>query len=348
MFKDHEQIRNYNEQSLSVRATKALLFSACRAVSAPAQRLTILGSMVCLALFCLLFRDSLWHFYYTWTTDDNYSHGFLVPILSIYFAYGITHRKQAKLHTGIILGALLLGFAVGLRLLIIALPIPFLEDLAFIIGLTGVFSLLYGSDVLSRYWFVFFFLVFMVPLPIALYSRIASPLQLLASRLASLIMNVTGIPVLCEGNRLTLPGGIQMFVAEACSGMRQLTGFLALTTAVAYLTKQPAWYRISIVVAALPIALIANIARIVLTGYIMHYMNPEYASGTYHTFEGILMMGLGLIILNLLCWVLKQIAPHSPSRSPSRFPIHAVLPAHEPVGSASCLLHREATSPILR
>ena len=164
-----------------------------------------------------------------------------------------------------------------------------------------------GATALKRYWFAFFFLVFMVPLPIALYSKIASPLQLFASRVASTLMNATGVPVLCEGNKMTLPGGLQMFVAEACSGMRQLTGFLALTTAVAYWTTRPAWYRVVIVISALPIALSANIARVMLTGYIMHFVNPQFALGTYHTLEGLLMMGFGLLLLQAECWVLDQI-----------------------------------------
>ena len=100
-----------------------------------------------------------------------------------------------------------------------------------------------GTDVLRRYWFAFFFLIFMVPLPVALYARIASPLQLMVSQVATEVLNATGVPVLREGNMMTLPGGVQMFVAEACSGMRQLTGFLALTAAVAYLSMRPAWYR---------------------------------------------------------------------------------------------------------
>ena len=154
---------------------------------------------------------------------------------------------------------------------------------------------------MRRYWFGFFFLIFMVPLPVALYSKIASPLQLLASRVASTVMNATGVPVLCEGNRMTLPGGLQLFVAEACSGMRQLTGFLALTTAVAYLTTRPVWYRVVIIISALPIALSANIARVMLTGYIMHFVNPQFALGTYHTLEGLLMMGFGLLLLHCEC-----------------------------------------------
>jgi exosortase len=169
---------------------------------------------------------------------------------------------------------------------------------------------LLGTVVVLRLWFAFFFTVFMVPLPIALYSKIASPLQLFASRVASALMNSTGLPVLCEGNKLTLPGGLQMFVAEACSGMRQLTGFLALTTAVAYLTTRPAWYRILIVISALPIALSANIARVMLTGYIMHYVNPQFALGTYHTLEGLLMMGFGLLLLQCECWALDHLCQY--------------------------------------
>jgi exosortase/archaeosortase family protein len=91
--------------------------------------------------------------------------------------------------------------------------------------------------------------------------------------------------------------------------MRQLTGFLALTAAVAYLTSRPGWYKALVVLSALPIAMTANVARVVLTGYIMHFINPQYASGAYHTLEGILMMGLGLLLLNFLCSLLNQCFP---------------------------------------
>jgi exosortase len=286
------------------------------ALNDPSRRVTVLGGLACLALFAMLFRDSLWHFYYSWTTDDNYSHGFLVPLLSLYFAHQVAQRGPVPVRAGGLLGGSLLGTAVLVRLLTIPLPIPFLGDLALLAGLAGVFALLLGTDALKRYWFVFFFLVFMVPLPIALYSRIASPLQLLASQAASMVMNVTGLPVLCEGNRMTLPGGVQMFVAEACSGMRQMTGFLALTAAVAYLTTRPGWYKAIVVLSALPIALTANVARVVLTGYVMHYVNPEYASGAYHTLEGILLMGFGLLLLNSLCTLLNQVFPDPPNNEP--------------------------------
>jgi exosortase len=266
-----------------------------------------IGAVVCLGLLIRLFWDSLGNFYHHWTIDENYSHGFLVPLISLYFANQAARRGPVPIRGGTRLGSLMLLSAILVRMLTVPLPIWFLADLAFLLGLAGGFTILFGSAALRRYWFVFFFLLFMVPLPVALYSMIASPLQLLASQAASAVMNLTGVPVLREGNRMTLPGGVQMFVAEACSGMRQLTGFLALTAAVAYLSARPIWYRTVIVVSALPVALTANIARVVLTGYIMHFVNPQYASGTFHTLEGLLMMGFGLLVLQVECWVMDRL-----------------------------------------
>jgi exosortase len=305
-----------------------------RSATNPEHRACWASAVISLAFFIRLFWESLGHFYYVWTTDENYSHGFLVPLISLYFASQVAGRGPLVFRGGQWLGGLLLALAVAGRLITIPLPIPFLGDLAFLVGFAGWLTLLLGIEVLKRFWFALFFTIFMVPLPIALYSRIASPLQLFASRLASTMMNATGVPVLCEGNKMTLPGGVQMFVAEACSGMRQLTGFLALTTAVAYLTTRPIWYRVVIIASALPIALSANIARVMLTGYIMHYVNPQFALGTYHTLEGLLMMGFGLLLLQTECWVLDQICERGSRRRQSSGGADVSAPHPYAVGSS--------------
>ena len=134
---------------------------------------------------------------------------------------------------------------------------------------------------------------------------------------------------------MTLPGGLQMFVAEACSGMRQLTGFLALTTAVAYLTTRPVWYRVDHRLSALPIALSANIARVMLTGYIMHFVNPQFALGTYHTLEGLLMMGFGLLLLHCECWDPRSDLSDSSARESEEAPKPTRLPARPLRGRVS-------------
>ena len=131
------------------------------------------------------------------------------------------------------------------------------------------------------------------------------------------MLNTLTIPALCEGNLITLPGGNQLFVAEACSGMRQLTGFLALTTAWAYLSARPAWHRTLLVASSIPIAMTANIVRVTLTGVVSHGLDPKYASGTFHTVEGLAMMGLGLLMLSTFSWALDQVMTLIPSAEPT-------------------------------
>jgi exosortase len=182
-----------------------------------------------------------------------------------------------------------------------------LADISFILGIAGIVGLGGGSGNLRRYRFAIGFLIFMVPLPVALYAMIASPLQRLVSVAASALLTLIGIPVLCQGNMLTLPGDVQLFVAEACSGMRQLTGFIALATAVAWLYPRPTWYRLILVFSSLPIAIGANIMRVSLTAWFAYAINPKLAGGWFHTVEGLLMLGIGMAMLALECMLLNRI-----------------------------------------
>jgi len=297
----------HSPESLPSSSPADLRAFALQALADPKQRGWFFGVIACLLLLCKIFEVNIRNFVYHWSTDENYSHGFLVPLISLYFANLAFKRGSITTKGGLGLGLSLLVASILGRLVMILLPIPFMGDLSFLLGIAGICSLIGGSQALRRYGFAIFFLIFMIPLPIALYTMLASPLQLLASQIATVVLNATGVPVLCEGNMMSLPGGIQMFVAEACSGMRQLTGFLALSAAVAYLSDRPGWYRAAVVVSAIPIAITANVTRVTLTGYIMYFVDRHYASGTYHTLEGLLMMGFGLGLLSLGRTALDQV-----------------------------------------
>ena len=274
----------------------------------PDSRRLVVGAAASSVLLALIFWRNLCHFGLSWATDENYSHGFLVPLISLYFANQAAARPgPMRSKGGVGLGVALLVGALLVKLGTVVVSVGTLGDLALIVAIAGVCALLGGAEALRRYGFAIGFLCFMIPMPVALYALIASPLQLAVSRLASVFLNATNVPVLTEGNMMTLPGGVQMFVAEACSGMRQLTGFLALTAAVAHLSGRPLWYKGGVVLSAVPVAMTANVARVVLTGYIMYYVSPAYASGTFHTLEGLLMLGFGLALLRGLCWVLDQV-----------------------------------------
>ncbi len=281
--------------------------NASRPPGATPRAPTVFGAGAASVLLGLIYWRNLLHFVLSWATDENYSHGFLVPLISLYFANQAATRGPVRPGGGAGLGITLLVLATLVKLATVVITVGTFGDLAFIASIAGVCALLAGNDGLRRYGFAIGFLVFMVPMPVALYALIASPLQLMVSRVASVFLNATWVPVLTEGNMMTLPGGVQMFVAEACSGMRQLTGFLALTAAVAYLIPRPTWYRTAVVVASIPVALTANIARVMLTGYIMYFVNPRFASGAFHTVEGLLMLGFGLALLRAWCWVLDLI-----------------------------------------
>ncbi len=271
------------------------------------RRSQIAGAAVLSVLLGVLYAANLRHFVYTWSSDDNYTHGFLVPLLSLYFAREAARRGPIARGGGALLGVVLLMASILARLATIVVPVGLVGDVGFVIGVAGLCALIGGRDALRRYGFAIGFLLFMLPLPVALYSTLASPLQLNVSRMGSVVLNAIGIPVLCEGNMMTLPGGTKMFVAEACSGMRMLTGFLALTTAVAYLSARPAWYRAVLVASSVPIAMTANVLRVTLTGVIMHRLDPRYASGNFHTVEGLLMMAFGLGLLVLECYALNSL-----------------------------------------
>lgn len=274
----------------------------------PEARSFWVGLAALFGILAAMYASNIRHFVYMWSSDDNYTHGFLVPLLSLYFAREASRKGPIAHRGGEALGMALLSLSVLIRLATTVVPVGMAGDLGFVLGLAGAVAMMAGRAALRRYGFALAFLVFMIPLPVALYTTLASPLQLIVSRLGSSLLNALGIPVLCEGNLMELPGGTRMFVAEACSGMRQLTGFLALTTAVAYLSNRPAWYRGAVVASSIPIAMSANILRVTMTGLIMFYADPKYASGSFHTLEGLLMMAVGLGLLGLFCSLLNVVA----------------------------------------
>ena len=125
----------------------------------------------------------------------------------------------------------------------------------------------------------------MVPLPTILFNAVAFPLQGLAAQNATWMLDLLGVPVLRDGNVIHL-SHISLGVAEACSGIRSLISLLALAVAWAYLTLPGLWSMLVLVASAVPITIVANAGRVVLTGLIGQWFGVEYAQGFFHTFSG--------------------------------------------------------------
>ncbi|MGD2064737.1 MAG: exosortase/archaeosortase family protein [Nitrospirota bacterium] len=231
-----------------------------------------------------------------WAQDDNYSHGFLVPLVSAY-ALWIHRRRLGELvwrPTWFGLGVVLLG------VIILVLgevgAEQFTKRVSFLIVVGGGILFLLGMPALRRLSFPYAYLFFMVPLPYIVYDSVAFPLKLMAARVATGVVLAMGIPIYAEGNVIYLES-TTLQVADACSGIRSLVSLLALAAAFAYLTQRGTARRWILTLAAIPIAIFTNMMRIVGTAFLTHYYGVEMAMGFFHEFAGLAVFGTALVML---------------------------------------------------
>ena len=223
-----------------------------------------------------------------WTSDDNYSHGFLVVPLATYFVW----ERRGALTTAVARpsGLGLVAFALSLLMFMIGTlgAELFLTRVSLIGVLAGTVLLLYGPTHLRIAAFPLAFLLLMVPLPAIVFNQIAFPLQLLASNAGEWVIATAGVPVLRDGNILQLPSRT-LEVAEACSGIRSLISLLMLSILLGYFTERRIWRRLMLAVATIPLAIVANAIRVAGTRLASEWISPAAADGFFHTFSGWLM-----------------------------------------------------------
>jgi exosortase len=233
------------------------------------------------AVYWGILRDLAWQ----WWDDANYSHGFLVPIFSAWLVWRRREQLAALTLAGSWAGLPVLIVGIGELLLGDIGADNFLTRSSLIVILAGLVLFHLGPAFFRLLAFPLAFLFFMVPLPATLFYAVAFPLQNLAAQNAAWALDLLGVPVLLDGNVIQL-SQISLGVTEACSGIRSLISLLALAVAWAYLTLPGGWSMLILAVAAVPITIAANAARVVTTGLIGQWIGIEYAQGFFHTFSG--------------------------------------------------------------
>ena len=229
-----------------------------------------------------------------WSHDGDYSHGFLVLPLAAFFAWERRHALRTAPVRPNLLGLVLLA---GSLLCFVAGMFGaelFLTRISMIGVLAGLIWFVLGTAHAKILAFPLAFLVLMVPLPEIIFNHITFPLQMLASRLGETIIAASGIPVLREGNILSLPGR-DLEVAEACSGIRSLMTLIMLAVVLGYFAERRISNRVAIVVAAVPIAVFANALRVAGTGLMSYWIGPAAADGFFHSFSGWIVFVVALI-----------------------------------------------------
>jgi exosortase len=177
-----------------------------------------------------------------------------------------------------------------------------------IVIVVGLVLLHFGSGMLRALAFPLLFFLFMVPMPAIFFYAITARLQNLAAESGASVLDLLGVPILLDGNVLHL-SRITLGVTEACSGIRSLMTLVALGVAWAYLMLPKFWMRVVLVVSVLPITILANAGRIVMTALVGRWLGVEYAEGFFHFFSGWLIFVLALLGLLAVHGLLRAVSP---------------------------------------
>jgi exosortase len=253
-----------------------------------------------------------------WWHDPQYNHGFLVPLFAGMLLWLRRQRMPAAPWQPSWWGLLPLAGGVALRLTGAWFYLPWFDAVSLLPVTAGLFVLLGGWAALGWAWPAVAFLGFMIPLPYGLHVALAPPLQKMAAEASAYVLQTVGYCVVVDGTTLRM-NETTISVVSACSGLSMLMTFFALATALVLVLRRPLRDKVAILVSAVPVALVANVARIVLTGVLYKTASGEAARAVFHDLAGWLMMPLALLLLGLelklLSWLVVEEAPAAPLRA---------------------------------
>ena len=226
-----------------------------------------------------------------WWTNPEAGHGLLLAPVSIWLAWRIGVGPRARSQLG--LGTGILALAVVLRAVSELAAELFAMRLSMLMALAGLVVFYWGWRQVLAWWLPFLLLVLAVPLPEMVTSALALPLQFRASRLGAALLEWRHVPVRLSGNVLDIPG-YQLFVTEACSGLRSLSALLSLAVLTAGLWLRYPIMRCLLLLVAVPVAVLINGVRVFLTGFLVYFVSPKLGQGFMHLTEGWLLFLVSL------------------------------------------------------
>jgi len=260
--------------------------------------------LAAVAAFGLLFAPTLAGLVRQWWDDPDAGHGLLLVPVALILAWRSGLPADLKRNRG--LGAAMLVTAVLFRLAGSLAAELFTQRLAMLLAAAGLVTFFAGWRTVWRWWLPAGLLMLSIPLPTVLLNELALPLQFQASRMGAALLSMRGVPVELTGNVINLPGH-QLFVTEACSGLRSLTALLSIGLLLGGLWLRSPWFRGLLLLLALGVAVIVNGARVFLTGFLVFFVSPATGEGFMHTTEGWLLFVVSLGLMGLTTWALSAL-----------------------------------------
>ena len=263
----------------------------------------VLGVLVLALTYCYL---NMLTYTAVWWKNPLYSHGYLVPAFAAFLLWVRYKPLQTVKASERWIGLGIIVASLVARLGASYVDMNPVDRLTYVVALFGVCQLVGGFSMLRWAWPGLFFLVFMYPLPSVLEHSVLLFLQKLAAIASTWVLQLLGAPALRDGNRIMVDQ-VPLEIADACSGLRMTTIFGAMSVAMAILIHRPWWDRVTILLSAIPIALITNVIRITVTALLyMVFPDSELVHQLVHDWAGLAMMPIALGLL----WIELQILEH--------------------------------------
>lgn len=265
-----------------------------------ARSIQLLPAAITLIAFAVLFAQPIYLLLRDWWTVPEAAYGMLLAPVAVWLAWKSGIRPDAKGNAGL-----------GIAMLVLAVLIRFVAGLAaelftmresVVLALAGITVYHYGVRQLVRWWLPFLLACLSVPLPELITQALALPLQFKASRMGASLLRWRNIPVLLTGNVIRLPGH-DLFVTEACSGLRSMTALLALAVLTGGLLLRHPITRLLLVALAIPIAIVINGVRVFLTGFLVYFVDPKLGEGFMHLTEGWLLFLVSMVTIGAFAWL---------------------------------------------
>jgi len=271
-------------------------------VDAPAR--VGIVALVTAALFTVLFARPALLLFRDWWTNPEAGHGLLLAPVAIWLAWKkglLTECKPAPL-----LGALLLVAAVLVRTTAELAAELFTLRMSLVLAGVGLVVYFRGVRQVLAWWLPLVLLTLSIPLPELVTSALALPLQFKASALGTKLLEWRQVPVSLSGNVIQIPGH-QLFVTEACSGLRSLNALLALSVLMGGLWLNRVFSRVLLVLVAIPIAILINGIRVFMTGFLVYFVDPKLGDGFMHITEGWLLFVVSLLLTSLAAFAFRTV-----------------------------------------
>jgi len=249
-----------------------------------------------------------------WSEDSQYTHGYLVPLFSLFLLWFRREQLRDVRLKPNWWGVAILAAGIALGAAGIYFFLTWFVAISLLVCLAGLAVVTGGWPALRWSAQAILFLGFMAPLPYRLQTALGGALQSLATKMSTYALLTFGVPAVSEGN-VILINDVKLGIVEACSGLGMLMTFFALSTAFALLMlKSELWLRITVAVSAIPVAVLANVARITVTGLLYNASHDRLAHIVFHDVAGWLMMPLAVAILFLEIHVLRRLVIDRPAR----------------------------------